>query len=817
MFLNYLKIALRTLLKFKGYATINLLGLALGLTSGVLILIYILDEWSFDKFHTQADRIYRVGTDMRDVKTGDLNGASEANGWPIGALLEHDFPEVERVVYIRNGLNIPINHEGKRYEERIFYAGPEFFSIFTFPLITGDSATALRQPYSVVLTEKAAHKYFGDSNPVGKSLLMADTLSVMVTGVMRDVPSQSHMQFDFLLSFATYEALVPEFDVNDGWGNINVRNYVLLKEGVDKEAFFAKAHNIYMDHVGEQMKQWGMYMYVQFEPLNDIYLKTSRGNGMGPLGSQDRLYMVAGIAVFVIVLACINFVNLATARSVYRAKEVGLRKVVGSTRHALIRQFLSESAVLTVLAFIVSLAFIGMVLPLFNNMVGKQYTLGALLHPVVVVGIVLMILFITLLSGYYPAVVMSALRPAEVLKGKMQTSSRGVQLRRVLVVFQFVISASLIIATLVVLDQLRYMKNKDLGFSKDQVLVVDVSRVPARNGSGWDGVSTNGVASEYQVFKNEVQSLASVESVTFANAVPGKPGWVGQWAHAEDRSSEESTSVEYMSVDEDYIRTLGLTMVAGHNFNTASPAELEDGLIINEATVQVMGWGTAANAIGKRIQSPSQHPAGVVIGVVKDYHEFGLQRAIYPMTMDYKPTYSRYYAIRYNPAGTAQLISDLQTMWKKYYTDYDFNYFFLDENFEKQYLAEQRLAQVFTVFSVITVLIAAIGLVGLVSFMVVSRTKEIGIRKILGADVLSITRLLSREFMVLVIVANVIALPVAWYVANHWLESFAYRTTPGVGLFLITFIAGLMVTLVTVSIQTLRAALANPVNSLRYE
>jgi putative ABC transport system permease protein len=816
MLVNYLKIALRTLLKFKGYATINLLGLALGITSGVLILVYVLDELSFDRFHTQGDRIYRVGTDMRDIKTGDLNGGIEGNGWPIGKILEKDFPEVERVTYIRNALNIPINHQGKRMEERMFFADHEFLRMFSYPLASGDSLTALSEPYTIVISERLALKYFGNESPLGKQMTLADSLTMVVTGVMKDVPSQSHMQFEALLSFKTYEVLNPDFNFDDGWGNLNVRNYVLLKDGVDHQAFFKKANSIYMDHVGEEMKQWGMYMYAGFEPLFDIYLKTTRGNGMGPLGSIDRVYMVAGIAVFVILLACINFINLATARSVYRAKEVGLRKVVGSTRHALIRQFLSESFVLTLLAFFISLALIGVLLPLFNQLVGKNYTLNILTQPWVMLGITALIAMIALLAGYYPAVVMSRLRPTEVLKGKMQSSSRGIQLRRVLVVFQFVISVGLIITTLVVVDQLNFMKNGDLGFSGDQIIVLDVSKVPS-NASNKFGASTNGVAGAYEVIKNELRALPQVEQVSFTNAVPGKPGWVGQWAHAEDRTSEESTSVEYMTIDEDYLATLGLKLVAGHNFDRNNTGELEDGLIINETTARVMGWGTAENAIGKKIQSPSQHPAGTVIGVVKDYHEFGLQREIYPMAMDFKPTFSRYFAVRYNASATSDMLVSLEKLWKKYYSEYDFNYFFLDDNFERQYQAEQRLVKVFTVFTFITVLIASIGLIGLVSFMVVARTKEIGIRKILGADVLSVMSLLSKEFIVLVVIANIITAPIAWYYANQWLEGFAYRTTLGAGLFIVTFAVAIGITLLTVSIQTARAAMANPVKSLRYE
>jgi putative ABC transport system permease protein len=653
-----------------------------------------------------------------------------------------------------------------------------------------------------------ARKYFGDEQALGKSMIFADTMSIVVTGVLKNIPSQSHMQFDMLVSFDTYKRVNPYFSYDGGWGNINVRNYILLRHGVDQQALFKKARNVYVDYVEEEMKRWGMMMYLGFEPLHEIYLHTKRGNGMGPVGSIQRLYIVSGIAVFVILLACINFINLSTARAADRAKEVGFRKVVGSTRFALVSQFLSESFMITALSFLLALALIGSFLPIFNQLLGKTYQLTVLLDPIVLIGVVFLIVIITLLSGYYPALVLSSMRPSTVLKGSLKSTQKGVQIRRGLVVFQFFISAALIICTFVVIDQLSYMQNRDLGFSGKQVIVVETDKVTDRG---------EGAKQRYAGFWNEIGTFSNVESVSFTNAVPGRPGWVGQWAHAEDKSSDETIGVEYMAVDEHYLGTLGLTLLAGRNFDQSIPSELDEGLIINETAVQKFGWETPENAIGRRIESPSQRPAGTVIGVVKDYHEFGLQENIYPMTMDYNPAQGRYFAIRFRTTGTADLVANLEMAWKKYYDGYDFNYFFLDENFARQYQSEQRLAKVFTLFSVVTILIAIIGLVGLVSFMVVSRTKEIGVRKVLGADAFSITALLSREFVWLVLIANLLACPVAWYLANDWLGDFAFKTEIRPDIFLITVAIGLIITLLAVSLQTLKAALSDPVKALRYE
>jgi putative ABC transport system permease protein len=806
MLINYFKIAFRSLLKFKGYASINLIGLALGLTAGIMIMLYVLDELSYDQFHTRIDRIYRVETEFgSESKSGEDGGSLEANGWAIGSVLRKDFPEVEAVLYSRSA-SLMASHDGKRIRERIHYMSPEFFEIFSFLLKKGNAKKALLDPYSIVITEDMEKKYFNGQDALNKTMVLADTMQFVVTGVMKNIPSNSHIQLDMLISFSTYTTVIqPEFDYNGGWGNINVRNYVLLKEGVDEEAFKAKAKTIYIDRVGQEMKQWGIEAFVFFAPLKDLYLTAKNGNGLGPLGSIERVYLVSGIAAFVILLACINFINLTTARSVYRAKEVGLRKVVGSTRQGLIRQFLSESFILTMIALLVAVAFTGLLLPLFNGLLAKSYTLGSLFQPGILLGIAALIFVVTVLSGYYPAMVMSGMHPAEVLKGKIQTSTRGVQLRRALVVFQFVISVSLVLGTLIVLNQLNYMQRQDLGFAKDEIFVINAARTSSPNPEA------------YETFKNEIKGLAMVDEVSYSNSLPGNPGWQGQVCYQEGKPSDESISVEYMAIDENYIKTMGLQLVAGRGFDRGREAELKDGLVLNETAVGMFGWASPEEAIGKKIASPSGSPQGEVIGVVKDYHQLGLRQNIGPMAMDYNPRNSYLYAVRYKAADTQALITALNALWLKNFPGYDFNYFFLNQDFERQYQAEQRLARVFGLFAVITVVIAVIGLLGLVSFMVASRTKEIGVRKVLGANVLHLTAMLSKEFVILVGVANIIAFPLAWHFANQWLSNFANREEINPVIFLITLTIAVTITLGTISFQTLKAAMTDPVKSLRYE
>jgi putative ABC transport system permease protein len=804
MLVNYLKIAFRSLLKFKGYASINLVGLALGLATGILIMLYVLDELSFDQFHTKGNRLYRVNTTFFTPESGS-EGANETNGWPIGKILEKDYPEVEAVLYSRSASFLLINHNDKLVREKSHFVSPQFFNMFSFPLLSGNAEKVLSEPYSVVISESMQRKYFPAGDALNKTLSMADTLTFVITGVMKDIPSNSHIQADILVSFSTYQALNPDFSFDTGWGNINMRNYVLLKEGTNAEAFFAKTKNIYMDRASDMLKAWGVSAFVAYEAMKDIYLTSQSGNGMGPLGSIQRVYLLSGVAIFAILLACINFINLATARSVYRAKEVGLRKVVGSTRKALISQFLSESFLLTVLSFLIALVLIGLLLPVFNELLNKTYSMESLLNPSLLIGAVILIAIVGLLAGYYPALILSSLRPAEVLKGKLQGSKRGVQLRRSLVVFQFVVSTVLVAGTLVVISQLNFMQTQRLGFDKEEVFVVNAARVNAKSPTA------------FETFKNDLKSIAFVEEVSFTNALPGTPGWNGQVAFPEGKTGDDAISVEYMAVDETYIKTIGLNLIAGKNFDIQQSAELQKGLILNETAVSMFGWSSPEEAIGKRITSPSGHPEGEVIGVVKDYHQAGLQQSIGPITMDYSPENSYLYAIRYKTSKTKNLIDEVSMRWKKSFPGYDFNYFFLDESFEKQYQNEKRLAEVLGLFAVVTIIIATIGLLGLVSFMVVARTKEIGIRKVLGADVFSITGLLSKEFMLLVLLANVIALPLIAYGANQWLQSFAFREGLDLMLFFWTLVIALLITFLVVSVQTLRAATVNPIDTLRSE
>lgn len=804
MLRNYFKIAFRALLKHKAYTGINLVGLALGLCAGMFILLYSLDELSFDQFHEHKNRIYRVNTDFIDTKTGS-SSINNANGWPVAKIMEEQFPETESVLYIRTARFLSINFQQKKIKENMHFATPSFFSMFSFPLLEGDAKTALHAPYQIVLSEQLAQKYFPNESALNKTLTLADTLVFTVSGVMKNIPAQSHIQSDAIISFSTYEKLDRSFKYTEGWGNINMTNYVLLKDHVDFNVYQNKVKNIYMDNVADMLKTWGAEAYISLEPLPDVYLKSEAGNALGPIGSIDRIYLLAGIAIFVLILGCINFINLATARSVYRAKEVGLRKVVGSSRSGLLVQFICEAFVIAALAALLAVVLLGLLLPFLNILLNKSYAIQELVQPTLLIYGFTLILAVSVLAGFYPAVVISGMQPAHVLKGKMQTSAKGTKLRQSLVVFQFIIASVLVTGTFIVLDQLRFMQNQNLGFDKERIVVVNAAQV------------SDASVQSFITFKEEAKKLSFVKEVSLTNAVPAMPGWVGQIAYPEGKAEEQSTSVEYISADEDYINTLALQVIAGETFDVSKPFQLEHGLIINEKAVKEFGWKNAQDAIGKKIDSPSGMPRGEVIGVVKDYHQEGLQNTIRAITIDYQPDYSFLFALKINTPENVNVLAALTQLWNKHFEGNEMSYFFLDERFANQYEQEQRLASILSVFSVITLVIAGIGLLGLVSFLVVARTKEIGIRKVLGAEAGSLVYLLNKEFIVLVLLANALSIPLVWWAAEEWLHSFAYRMQISPLVFAITIVVALVSTLLLVSFQTIRAAFANPVDSLRSE
>lgn len=790
-----IRLAFRNLLKFKTHSAINLVGLSLGLAIGSLILLYASDEFSFDNFHEKGDRIYKVVTASSD-------GAMETNAHPIGYQLRTKYPEVEAVLYTRHSSSaFKLNHQGKRYEHDIFYASEEFFQLFSFPLKSGDPETALKDPYTIVITEAIENVYF-DGSALGQTLTLRDSVDFKVTGVVKQLPKNSHIRFDMLMSFSTFPDF-RYFSYSEGWGNFDVRNYILLKEAVDPEAFQTKVVNIYDENIGEWLDEMGVEFTTKLIPLKDVYLKSSVYNGFGPKGSLKRVKTVAIIAIFLILLASINYINLSTARSAYRSKEVAMKKIVGSSRKGILGQFMIESFLLTLIAFGLAILIISITLPFFNELMLKDYSVYSFLNSNFIIGVSLLIILVSFLSGYYPALIISGLQPLNALNGKLDKAYHGLSLRKLLITFQFFISSALVLATILVIDQISYMRNQELGFDKEQMLIVDASDLPRNSGR--------------IALKNELKTLPGVQSVSHTNALPGRPGWQGQWAYPEKIEGDQVVT-EYMAIDEEYVKTLGLEIIAGQDFDLRKTAELEEGLIINETCVLEMGWQGANDAIGRKIVSPSGTPAGIVIGVVKDYHGLGLQEKIWPKAMDFTgDKYGQYYAIRYEATQTYDLIKSIENIWDLTYASYPLEYFFLDEDFDRQYREENQLASVLTIFAVIVIIVSAIGLLGLISFVALSRTKEVGIRKTMGASIGQIIFILSKEFIFLVILGNLLAVPLILYYGNDWLNGFAYHTSINPMNFIISLIITSLIAFVTVSFQTFKTAKMNPVNALRYE
>jgi putative ABC transport system permease protein len=803
MIWNFFKIAYRSLLRHKAHSFINIAGLAIGLAACLLIFAYVQDELSYDRFHHKADRVFRVSSNMYP-SDGEPN-LFNTNGWPVGERLREDYPEVEAVTDMRGWPAFAIKHDGLYYYDKIMYADENFFSLFSFPVLKGDPGTALRDPYTLLITPHLEQKLFGNAGGLGKTLILGDTIQFKITGII-EVPLHSHIQFDMLASMATIKAIDPSYIPANGWTNINQFNYILLKPGVNQEAFAAKIRRMPMEHVGQQLLAMGFRYELSLQPIRDIYLKSDRGNGLGPVSDIIYVYFLSAIGLIILLIGCINFINLTTARATERSKEVGIRKVIGSQRSSLIGQFLSESFLTCLVALGGAFVIMHMALPLFNSLTDKQFTLALFGSPLLLLAVLCILLLVGLLAGTYPAFVLSSFKPIQALKGISRSGVGGLRLRQALVVAQFGISCLLIVGTLVVLGQLRYMQNKPLGFNKDQVLVLDARKGP------WS-VRTG----QYQSIKNELLRHPNITQVSATYAVPGRTGWQGQIVFPEGRASDGGLDVEYLAVDHDFIPTLGLQLLAGRNYSAEHRTDGDNALIINEAALQAFGWETPESAIGKRIDSPSGQPEGVVIGVVKDYHQHGLQEKINPVVFDLNPEVFQLFAIRTGSQDLGATLAHVESVWNNFFDGYPFAHFFLDEDFNRLYKNEERLARIFIVFSVLAILIACLGLFGLAAYATIQRSKEIGIRKVMGASVMHITLLLSKDFIKLVLIAFVLASPLAWLGIQRWLNNFAYPAPIGLDVFLIAGGAALLIAILTVSYQSIKTALANPIKSLRQE
>jgi putative ABC transport system permease protein len=807
MFRNYVKIALRNFVKHKGFSFINVFGLAVGIACCLMIVLYVLDEVSFDRYHEKADRIYRVGL-RAFINNNAFDGVITCS--PMAQTLAREFPEVEAATRIRN-FGFPVfRYEDKVYsEERVFWVDQDFFDVFTVSFIKGDPKTALAEPLRIVLTRSMALKYFGYEDPLGKHLIADNRRDYMVAGVIEDTPRNSHFHYDFLASLSTYEDSRRPL-----WVSNNYHTYFVLRKGASPEALEAKLAELVKKYVGPQIQaaagisleqffeSGGQYAYF-IQPLTDIHLRSHYEFELEPNSDIAYVYIFSIIALGILLVACINFVNLATARSVNRAREVAIRKTVGSMRGQLIRQFLAETTMMSFIAVLLALLVVQILLPLFNNITGKDLAIPYIENIYTIPSLLGVVLLIGLLAGIYPALFLASFDPAVVLKSETIGKTRKSGLRNALVVFQFSVSIVLIVGTFIVDRQLRYIQNKNLGFNKDQVVVVK---------------KTDDLGDQIQTFRQELLKDSNIINATNTQRLIGDTFGNSVFMLAGE-SGEETHLLWTCYTDPYFVDTYQIEMAAGRYFEEGRQADHQT-VIINEAAVKELGL---ADPIGKQIVAPgptqAQSQTFTIIGVMKNFHFESLHFQIRPLIIGlWEPNNrGRFVSVRINSEGIRETLAFLERTWRQFAGNQAFEYEFFDDHFGKIYQAEERTGQIFFVFSLLAIIIASLGLFGLAAFIAEQRTKEIGIRKVLGATESRIIFLFSKQFTKWVVMSNLFAWPIAFYFMNKWLQKFAFKPAISVWSFLFASLIVFVIALLTVSYQTIKSARSNPVDMLRYQ
>lgn len=767
------------------YSSLNIIGLAVGMACSLLIALWVLDELSFDRFHTYANRLYRVEFDQ------DYSGQFfhvNVSPHPMAPALVEEIPEVENATRVKPLGELLVKHENTSFfEDEVMAVDPSFLDIFSYPLMAGDVRTALADPYSIVLTEERATAYFGTQEAIGKTLNINNRANFTVTGVMKNIPRASYLQFDAVVPYE----LLRVFGVDlEEWTSNNTLTFVLLRKNSRPLPVAEKIRALVGRHDSVEDQTYAL------RPLTDIHLYSYFGFG-DRRGNGQYVTLFSAIALFVLLIACINFMNLSTARSVKRAREVGVRKVVGAVKRQIIGQFYGESFLFTFLAMLLAFGSVQVFLPLFNALTGKDISFGTLVGgttPLVVLGVFLVTVFI---AGSYPALFLSSFHPVKVLKGSLSAGSSGAIFRKILVVVQFALSISLVIGTGVVYSQLNYMKEKTLGFETDCLLTIAMQ---------------SGVKDSYHTLKEELLKHPGVIAVSAAGDKPSGIYNNAGGADWEGKNPQLDISVHFSSIDYDYFEAAGMVMVEGRAYSKKFPSDAESAYVINEELRRLMG---VESAVGKRFTFGGK--TGTIIGVVKDFHFLSLRKKIEPLALLLQPEYTYYLMVRILPEGVAATLKDMGSTWSRIVPGFPFDFTFINEEFGLMYRAEERMGSVLKYFSGLAVFVASLGLFGLASFAAEQRTCEIGIRKVLGASTSRIAYLLCREFTGLVLLANLFAWPLVYVTMRHWLMRFAYRTSIGWEIFVVSGALALAIALLTVSYQAFKAALSDPVQALKYE
>ncbi len=792
MFKNYLKIALRTIRIRKGYSFINITGLAIGIACCTLILLWVNAELSYDRFHKNADHIYRVNATNETT-------AQIFNQWqmpaPLSPALKEEIPDVRLSTrYLEIGGEWLVRYGDRTFiEPEISFVDPDLFQMFTFPAVEGNLEDALSDPYSVVVTQKIAEKYFPDEDPIGKILHVEGTLDFTVKAVIRNIPRSSHLQFDFLVPFILLKEIATEHEILEEWNIHNNETYVLLQDKSSAPDVNQKIAHFCDKHLEKQR----LVLYLQ--PLRKIRLFSRNIHGPITDGKGDitYVYVFSLIAVFILITACINFMNLTTARSTMRAKEVNLRKVIGAHRSKIIRQFFGESLLMSFISLGLAIVLVELLLPVFTRVSGTQVSLSYGRNIDMPIAIVAIALFTGILSGSYPALYLSSFQPAKVMKGIFFLGSQGASFRKILVIVQFSISILLIICTVIISDQIVFMKNKKLGFEKEHLFIVRTRGDLRHN---------------YESAKNEMLKNPEILAVTQTSIIPTRgasySGPVTDWV---GKKPDENIQWYMIAVGYDYLETLNIEIAQGRFFSKEFAVD-PSSVVVNERAANSMGKGSP---LGRQFTFWGKKYR--IMGVVKDYHFSPMQFSLKPLILAYMPEDFRYFVIKIDSKRISAAIASIERVCKKFAPEYPFEYRFLDEEYDAMYRTEQRVGTIFRSFAILAIVISCLGLFGLASFLAEQRTKEIGIRKVLGASVNEIVLLLSKEFTKWVVVANLIAWPIAYYAMNRWLKGFAHRISIGMGPFVAAALLAVVIALLTVIYQAVKAALTDPAEALRYE
>lgn len=807
MLKNYFKTAWRNIKRHKGYSLINVIGLAIGVAACLLILQYVSFELSYENFQANKDRIYRVKQDRYD--NGKLSTEWAAGAYAVGNSLKEEIPEIEDYVkLVGNDAAVTEVANQPVQIQKVFFASGSFFKIFTYPLIAGDASKALTEPFTAALSATTAKALFGTTNVVGKRLVLNRRSDYTITAVYKDAPANTQLKPDVLLSYATYVKRTTDSTgkgPETAWFWDGCLTYLLLQKGADPRVVERKAKPIVDKYTADFMKKYNSAVTYSLQPLKDIHLYSHYMGEPEPNGDGTTVYLLMGIAFFIVLIAWVNYINLATARAINRAKEVGIRKTIGSQRSQLIFQFLSESALLNGFALVLATLIVVVAIPGFNQLSGQQLSFSLVTRKDFWLGVAALFIIGTFFSGLYPAFVLSSFKPIEVLKGKMTSTSKGSLLRKGLVVFQFTASLFLLIGTLAVYNQIQFMRKQSLGINIDQTLVVKPPTV----------VTDSTYLRNITAMKEALSQQTSVKGIAISTSIPGEPvRWNAGGIKLVGTDESKQKQYRVIGMDYDYMKLYEIKLIAGRAFSKDYGSD-DHSVVFTKTGFKQLDLPKPEDAIGRKIDFWGEQYT--IVGIADDFHQQSLRENFEPLILRLIPDIRGAMSIKTPASKAGQTIDQVKAAWNKFFPGNTFEYFFLDEHFDQQYKADQKFGQVFGLFTSLAILVACLGLFGLASFTTLQRTKEIGIRKVLGASVAQILKLLYQEFALLLIIAFVLAVPIAWYVISNWLQGYAFRTDIHWSYFAIPFVTILLVALLTVSFQSIKAALSNPVKSLRTE